>query len=107
MEELITEEFVLEYYSRELDYHGIGTFHQLNNEPIQRGDKFIVPRASLLCGKSTSGRQDWVGCSEGRENHPAFLKPLLLICKGTSANHVTTTNGSGAYRKDLCYIEKQ
>lgn len=93
----------LEYYDRATGYHGIGTFVQLNDRPIKKGDRLIVPPARLLEGKSTSNRENWQGCCEGREKHSAYLKPLLLTCKGESTNHIST--GYGAYRKDLCYVE--
>lgn len=97
-----TEE--IEYYSRANNYHGIGSFVQLNDLPIKKGDKFIVPAAALLNGKSTADRKNWLGCSEGRVNHSAYMKPLLLECKGVIGEHIVSV-GYGAWRKDLCYIE--
>jgi hypothetical protein len=97
--------FEIEYYDRENNYHGIGTFHCLNDLPIKKGDKFIVPSADLLEGTSTSNRKNWVGCCEGRNNHPAYLKPILLSCKGISDHHIITSNGS--FRKDLVYVESE
>jgi len=94
----------IEYYDRHLNYHGIGTFVQINDLPIKKGTKFIVPSAKLLNGKSTSNRKDWVGCSEGREKHSAYLKPIALTCKGTSSEHIIS-EGYGSWRKDLCYME--
>jgi hypothetical protein len=96
-----TEE--IEYYDRTNDYHGIGSFVQLNDLPIQKGTKFIVPAAALL-SKSTAERKNWLGCSEGRANHSAYLKPLLLECKAVVGEHIVSV-GYGAWRKDLCYIE--
>lgn len=93
----------IEYYDRTTGYHGIGTFVRLDDRPIKKGDKLIVPPASILKEKNTSNRENWQGCCEGREKHPAYLKPLLLTCKGESQNHIST--GYGAYRKDLCYVE--
>lgn len=83
----------IEYYCRDNNYHGIGTFHQLDDKPIKKGTKFIVP-----------SNEKFVGCCEGRENHAAFKKPLLLICKGSSLNHVIS-EGHGSYRRDLVFVE--
>lgn len=98
--------YVIEYFDRTNNYHGIGTFHQLNDETINKGEKFIVPSSDLLNGDSTSNRKIWLGCSEGRENHSAFMKPLLLTCSGSKENHIISEK-YGAFRKDLCYIENK
>jgi hypothetical protein len=105
---LIMEEFVLEYYSRKLDYHGIGTFHRLGNEFIKPGDNFIVPSADLLNGTSHANSFSFAGCCEGREYLPlAYKKPLLLTCKGCSETHIISEGGYGAWHKDVCYIENK
>jgi hypothetical protein len=92
------ETFEFEYFDRQRNTVCIGTFVQLNNHPIKKGQLFIVPPFT---------RYDKVkcpGCAEARENAGHGL-PIALYCKGTSDTHVSTENRYGSWAKDLCYIE--
>jgi len=91
------ENIVIEYYDRENDYHGIGTFHLLDTENIEPGDKFIVPNIGDFKR----------GCLEGRVNHPAYMKPILLTCKNSNDTHINVLGGGGSWAKWVSYVENK
>jgi hypothetical protein len=103
----MNKEHTLEYYCRKRNYHGIGTFHQLNDEEIKPGDEFIVPHHDVIYPNFKDNRGNGIaGCCEGREKHPAYLKPLVLVCKSVTDNHVISF-GYGAWIKDRVLIENK
>lgn len=87
----------IEYYDRKNDYHGIGTFIRINDNNIKKGQTFIVPPSNIPQVK-------YIGCLEGRSSHPAYLKPLLLVCMGTTDTHIIS-EGYGSFIRDICFME--
>lgn len=103
------KEFTLEYYSRKRNYHGVGTFHVLGDEEIKPGDEFIVPHHDVVYPefKNNNRGNGIAGCCEGREKHPAYLKPLVLVCKSSNETHIHTEGGYGSWIRDRILIENK
>ena len=103
------KEWEIEYYNRKTGYHGIGTFHQLDDEEISVGDWFIVPHIDVVYPNLPKGNRGngISGSCEGRQNHPAYLKPIVLICKSVTKDHVIADGGYGAWSKDRCLVENK
>ena len=97
--------YELEYYDRKTNYYGIGTFYVVGDKHLKKGDIIIVPREGIIDGdvKRNNGK---AGHCEGRVNHPAYLKPLLLEVRSQNETHIIT-NGNGSWARDICLIEKE
>ncbi len=100
---LTNKDIEIEYYDRDNDYHGIGTFRRLgDDETLEKGDKFIVPPAK----KGDKKNNGIMGVIEGRHKHPAEGKPLLLTVKSVTDSRINSV-GYGSWIKHCCYVENK